>query len=209
MSTSELQTGDTSTDATMSQIADARRENIRSSFGLKHKLKRFVWQFVWSIAFRPSLRSMHGWRLMLLRLFGAKIGRGSHVYSRVRVWAPWNLTMGELSCLADDVDCYCVAPITIGSRVTISQYTYLCAATHDHTDAYLPLVPMPINIEDHGWICADVFVGPGVTIGQGAVVGARSTVVHDLPAWKVCVGNPAKPIKERIVKQREALEDTH
>jgi len=108
--------------------------------------------------------------------------------------------MGELSCLADDVDCYCVAPITLGSRTTISQYSYLCAATHDHTDSYLPLVPMPIDLHDDVWICADVFVGPGVTIAQGTVVGARSTVIRDLPSGKVCVGNPAKPIKDRVIK---------
>lgn len=138
---------------------------------------------------------------MLLRLFGAKLAAGVHVYPRARVWAPWNLRMDEHACLSDDVDCYCVAPVHVGRFATVSQHSQLCAATHDHEDPGFALQPAPIVIGESVWVCADVFVGPGVTIGEGSVVGARSSVFTDLPAWKVCVGSPARPIKDRIIRR--------
>ncbi len=185
-----------------------QRGNIPSSFPLWHRLMRFVWGLVWLTLFRPSPRPMHGWRRGLLKLFGAQIGYGSRVYPKARVWAPWNLVMGEYSCLSDDVDCYCVAKIHIGSRVTVSQYSYLCGATHDHKDPLMRLVAMPIVIHDWVWVCADVFVGPGVILGEGAVVGARSSVYKDVPSWKVCVGNPAAAVKDRQLRDRAELVDT-
>lgn len=94
------------------------------------------------------------------------------------------------SCLSDDVDCYCVAPITIGAYATVSQYSYLCSATHDYRNPTMPLVVAPIVIGPEAWVAADVFVGPGVAIGEGAVVGARSTVTQDVGAWTVVAGSP-------------------
>lgn len=108
--------------------------------------------------------------------------------------------MGERATIADDVDVYAVDRITIGARAVVSQYGYLCGATHDFELAHRPLTPMPIAIGADAWLAADVFVGPGVSIGEGTVVGARSSVFEDLPAWKVCVGSPAKPIRDRVVR---------
>jgi putative colanic acid biosynthesis acetyltransferase WcaF len=144
---------------------------------------------------------MHGWRTLLLRLLGAKIHSRARVYSRARVWAPWNLEMGEGACIGDDVDVYCVARITVGAWATVSQYSYLCAATHDHEDPDHPLVAAPIEIGTRAWLAADVFVGPGVRIGEGTVVGARSAVFRDLPAWVIAVGTPAKPVGERRLRR--------
>jgi len=107
--------------------------------------------------------------------------------------------MGDHSCLSHYVDCYCVDRVRIGAHATVSQYSYLCTATHDESDPHMRLLTAPITIEDQAWVCADVFVGPGVTIGQGAVVGARSSVFRDLPAWKVCYGTPAHDVRDRIV----------
>jgi putative colanic acid biosynthesis acetyltransferase WcaF len=152
------------------------------------------------LLFRPSPRNLHRWRNWLMRLFGAKIHPTSRVYPRVRCWAPWNLVMGEYSCIADDVDVYCVKPVTIGPFTTVSQYSYLCGATHDHEDNRHPLVPMPITIGRRCWIAADVFVAPGVTIGDGTVVGARSSVFRDLPEWVVAHGTPARPVRERHIR---------
>ena len=105
-------------------------------------------------------------------LFGAAIGRHARVMPSARVWAPWNLSLGEDACLGHDVDCYCVAPVSVGAHATVSQYTFLCTATHDPADAHMRLQAAPIVVEDQAWICADVFVGPGVTIGENAVVTA-------------------------------------
>lgn len=145
------------------------------------------------LLYRTSPTPLHGWRRMLLRLFGARIEAHAHPYPRARIWAPWNLHMGAHSCLADDVDCYCVAPIKLGSHATVSQYSYLCSASHDYRDPAMPLVTAPIIIADEAWVAADVFVGPGVHIGEGAVVGARSTVIGDIPAWTFAAGTPAQP----------------
>jgi putative colanic acid biosynthesis acetyltransferase WcaF len=109
------------------------------------------------------------------------------------------------SCLADNVDCYCVAPIRVGAHATVSQYSYLCSASHDYRGIDMPLVVAPIVIEDEAWVAADVFVGPGVRIGEGAVVGARSTVMHDIDAWSVVAGSPALKRGSRdAFKRRES-----
>lgn len=167
----------------------------RSIHSPRHKLGRLVWGLVQGTVFRWSPRPAHVWRAMLLKLFGARITWKSRVYPRAKVWAPWNLVMGDYATLADDVDCYCVDTITVGERATVSQYSYLCGATHDFELERRPLVPKPITIGKRAWVAADAFVAPGVTIGEGCVVGARSSVFKDMPAWHVCVGNPAKPLR--------------
>jgi putative colanic acid biosynthesis acetyltransferase WcaF len=129
---------------------------------------------------------------MLLRLFGATIGRDAHPSPSCRIWAPWNLTLGESSSIGEFVDVYSVAPIVIGRNCTISQYSFLCTASHDYLDPLMPLTTAPIRIEDGAWVAADVFIGPGVTVGEGAVVGARSSAYKDVPAWTVFAGNPAR-----------------
>lgn len=105
--------------------------------------------------------------------------------------------MEEHSCLSHQVDCYCVDEIYLGPRVTVSQYSYLCTASHDYTLRSMPLVTAPIRIEADAWVTADVFVGPGVTIGEGAVIGARSTVLRDVEPWAVVAGNPPRVVGQR------------
>jgi len=120
-----------------------------------------------------------------------------HVYPSARIWAPWNLEIGDESGVADGVTLYSQGRITLGKRVVVSQGSYLCAGTHDFEQPGFPLITAPIVIHDHVWIAAQAFVHPGVTIGEGCVVGARSVVTKDLPAWMVCSGFPAKPLRER------------
>ncbi len=175
--------------------------NYHNVHSVGNRIARGIWMIVWTLLFRPTPKVFHGWRKLLLRLFGAKIGRGVNVYPSVKVWAPWNLRMADYSCMASDVDCYNVAPITIGEHTTVSQYSFLCAASHDFEQSDMPLVTAPIVIADQVWICADVFVGPSVTVGQGAVVGARSTVMKDVKPWTVVAGNPARVVKQRVVRE--------
>jgi putative colanic acid biosynthesis acetyltransferase WcaF len=156
-----------------------------------NRLARVVWGLVRNTAYRFTPTFLHGWRRLILRGFGARVAAGAHPYPRAKIWAPWNLTMEAHSCLANDVDCYNVAPITLGRHATVSQYSYLCSASHDYRDPAMPLIVAPIVIEAYAWVAADVFVGPGVKIAQGAVVGARSTVIHDVAPWTVVAGSPA------------------
>ena len=164
---------------------------------LGNRAARAAWGVVWRVLFRPSPRPLHAWRCWLLRCFGAKIGRGAVVHASVRIWAPWNLAIGNYSCLGPDVDCYCVDRIVLGDRVTVSQYSFLCTASHDFDDPRMPLVTAPISIGDDAWVCADVFLAPGVVVEEGAVVGARASAFRDVPAWTVVVGNPARPLRQR------------
>ncbi len=169
--------------------------------GRKHQLIRLMWSITWAVFASWLPRSIgSGWKRMLLRMFGAKMGRNSQVYSSVKVYYPANLVMGDNTCLASDVDCYNVAPIILEDNVTVSQGAYLCTASHDISDVKNPLITAPIILKDQSWIGARAFVGMGVTIGQGAVVGATASVYKDVEAWTVVGGNPAKFLKNRFVK---------
>ena len=130
----------------------------------------------------------------MLRIFGAKLGKAVHPYPSARIWAPWNLEMDDRSCLSEYVDCYCVDKIKLGKDVVVSQYSFLCTASHDYNDPSFPLTTAPISIDDRAWVAADVFIGPGVTVGEGAVIGARSTVFNDIDRNTVIAGSPPKLI---------------
>jgi len=182
-------------------VNDFKSLRYKNQFTATHKIMRLLWEAVWLIAFRTTPRwAFHGWRRFLLKLFGARIGPGCRIAPSCRVWAPWNLTMGELSALGDGVDCYSMDKITIGSKVAISQRSFLCTGTHDFSLLTRPLVTQPIVIEDHVWISAETLVHPGVIVREGAVVGARSVVFREVPAWTVCAGNPCKKLKDRELK---------
>lgn len=169
--------------------------------GRKHQLIRMLWAITWGLLARPLPRSIGcGWKRFLLRLFGAKLDKTAVVYSSAHIYYPANLIMEENSCIASNVDCYNVAPVCIRANSTVSQGASLCTASHDITNPLNPLVTAPIVIEDQAWVAADAFIGMGVTIGQGSVVGARGCVFKDVEPWTVVGGNPAKFIKKRIIK---------
>jgi len=139
------------------------------------------------------------WRLFLLRMFGAQIGSGCKIHSSVRVWAPWNLKVGQRTAIGPYVECYNPGKIIIGNKVTISQRAHLCSASHDYTKKENPLITRQIIIQDHSWVAADAFVAMDVTIGEWAVVGARAVVIKDVKPHAIVVGNPAIMIKERVM----------
>ena len=134
-----------------------------------------------------------------MKVFGARIASGVHVYPSVKIWAPWNLQMDEDSCLSHYVDCYNVAKVTLQRNSIVSQYCFLCTATHDYTKRDFPLLTAPISIGANAWITADVFIAPGVNIGEGAVINARSCVLSNIEPWVVAKGNPAAAYKVRVV----------
>jgi putative colanic acid biosynthesis acetyltransferase WcaF len=152
------------------------------------------------VLFRPTPKVLHGWRRLVLRIFGARLGAGCVIHPTVKIWAPWNLVMGPTSCLGPYVDCYNVARIELGEYALVSQYAHLCGATHDYTKLSMPLVPRPIRIGARAWVAAAAFVGPGTTVEEGAIVGAHACVVRDVPAWTVVAGNPARVIKRRVLE---------
>jgi putative colanic acid biosynthesis acetyltransferase WcaF len=172
------------------------------SFSLYNRLYRFLWSIVSSTLFRYSPRPFHKWRSFLLKCFGAKIGNGVHIYPRVIIWAPWNLEIEDQCGIGDGAILYSQDKIKIGYRAVVSQGAYLCTGTHDYKSFGLPLITRPINIGNFAWVAAEAFIHPGVTLGDGCVVGARSVVLKDMPAWSVCTGNPCQ-----FVKHYKKIED--
>jgi putative colanic acid biosynthesis acetyltransferase WcaF len=165
------------------------------------QMRRILWMAgAW--VFRLSPRPCFGFRCWWLRLFGAAIGREVHVYPSAVIYYPWNLQIGDWSAIGEWALIYNLGRVTIGERATLSQRVHVCAGTHDYRDASMPLLKPPVFIENSTWICADAFVGPGVTVYEGAVVGARSVVVKDVPAWSVVAGNPARVIKARAMSDK-------
>lgn len=159
-----------------------------------------VGRVLWAIAgplFRFSPRIFWGWRRMLMRAFGAKIGSNVHIYPSVRVTIPWNIVIGDEAAVGDHAILYALGPIRIGERATVSQYAHLCAGTHDWRDPAMPLIKAPLVIGDAAWVCANAFVGPGVEIGENAIVGAGAVTMKTVEADMIVVGNPAQVIGKR------------
>ena len=171
-----------------------------SPYTTGNRIRRMVWTICWNVLARPFPKSTFmAWKRLLLRLFGAEIADTAFVYASASVFMPWNLVMKEHSCLASGVDCYNAATVTIGANATVSQRSYLCTASHDITSPAHPQTQRPITVGDRAWVAAEAFIGPGVTVGEGAVVGARAAVFKDVEAWTVVGGNPAKFLKKRVI----------
>lgn len=173
----------------------------KSSFSISGKVLRVVWNISYWVIFRPFvLETFRPWRIFVLRSFGAKIGEQSNVRASAKIWAPWNLEIGKYCSIGPKVDCYNQGKIIIGDHTIISQKSYLCASTHDHELIDFPLICKPISIANHVWIAADAFIGPGVTVREGAVVGARASVFRDVLPWTIVGGNPANYLKNRVLR---------
>jgi len=169
----------------------------------KYSRSEMIWRILWSFGqwlFRLSPRPCFGWRRLVLRCFGASVGKHVNTYPSTRIYFPWNLTVGDWSAIGEEALIYNLGPVKIGSRATISHRAHLCAGTHDYARPELPLLKPPIEIGDQAWVCADAFVGPGVVVGEGAVVGARAVVMKNVEPWSVVIGNPARFIKKRSLK---------
>lgn len=164
---------------------------------LSNRIRRAAWSVCYAMLYRPTPNIAHNFRVMILRLFGASVHSTAHPYPKCRIWAPWNLTMAAHSCLANNVDCYNVSPVTLEEYAIVSQYSYLCSASHDCNDAAFPLFSKPITIKRQAWVAARAYVGPGVTLGEGAVAGANSCVYKNVDPWTVVGGNPARTIGRR------------
>lgn len=185
----------------MNEILDA------GSVTLSNKFARAIWYIVWILLFRPfGTKLFLPWRLLLLKIFGADVKWDSGVYSSTKIWAPWNLTLGHNAWLGPNVVCYNQAAVILHDNVTVSQYSYICTAGHDIgrvNNSADGLLISPITFYANSWIGTRAFISMGVTIGEGAVVGATSSVYKDVEPWTVVGGNPAKFIKRRVLKDAD------
>jgi len=180
-------------------------QNNTSPFPRHETVLRLVWNVVQATLFRWSPRPFHWFRALLLRCFGADISSPTQVaiFPTARISFPWKLTLAPHSVIGPNVRIYNLTTITLQRGATVSQNCHLCAGTHDYNRWSMPLVTRPIVIGENAWLAADVFVGPGVTVGELCVVGARSVVMKDLPPRMVCAGQPCRPIKAREVPKAE------
>ena len=178
----------------------------RNEFSYWQKCARVIWGCAYMLLFRPTFARIYPfqlWRNLLLRLFGARTWHQAQYFPSAKIWAPWNLRTGRSIAIDENVDLYNVAPITMGHMVSISRRAFLCTASHDISDVGRPLRTAPIKIGNGVWIGAEAYIGPGVTIGDGAVLAARAVVVKDVPPWTVVGGNPSKFIKARTADKAE------
>lgn len=170
---------------------------LRPAFSLKDRLRRQVWNICWLLLYRISPRPFHGWRVLLLRLFGATMGADCHFYPGSKVYSPWNLFCADQVAVGDGVEIYNPAPLRMGSHAIVSQGAYVCGATHDFDDPAFPLLTYAMEIGAYAWICARACVAPGVNVGEGAVLGLASVATRNLEPWTIYAGSPAIRIKER------------
>lgn len=184
-------------DAGLLDASHSRPRDGGASFSFRMRLARLLFAIVWLLLARWTPPFMRGWRRLLLNAFGARLAPGAIVYGSVTIWYPPFLVMDRLATLGPRVRCYNQAPITLGAFAVVSQDASLCAGTHDYNDPDFQLVTRPITIGANSWVAAEAFVGPGVTIGEGAVLGARGVATKDLEPNMIYAGNPARPIKPR------------
>ena len=159
-----------------------------------------LWWLVQAIAFPLSLHNLNNFRCFLLRLFGAKIGKGVVIRPTARFTYPWKVEIGDYSWVGDDVVFYSVDRIIVGSHCVVSQKSYLCTGSHDIQDKSFALITAPITIGNGVWVATDCFIAAGINIGSNSVIGARSSVMKSIPARKVAWGSPCIAHYSRTIK---------
>lgn len=171
-----------------------------ASFSLGNRLTRVLWMAAWLVLCRFTPPPLHAWRRLVLRVFGARIASGARVHASVSVWLPANLELGENTLIGPGVRLYNQGRIVIGARTVVSQRAHICASTHDLRDPLFQLVLRPVTIGEQCWVAAEAFVGPGITMHDGAVLGARGALFEDAAAGEVYAGNPATFVKDRQLR---------
>lgn len=171
-----------------------------ATFTLGNRIYRAVFTLVWLVLAAWTPPPLYAWRRVLLTLFGARLHPSAKVYGSVRIWSPRNLEMAANAVIGPRAIVYSMAPITLAPFSIVSQGAHLCAGSHDVEDPHFQLIRRPIHIGERAWVAADAFVGPGVTVGEGAVLGARGCAMTDLSPWTIYRGNPATPFRERRIR---------
>ena len=177
--------------------AQSRAIEGGASFSLRNRVTRLIWGIAWLLLARFTPPPLHRWRRLVLLAFGAKIGRGARVHASVAIWLPRNLELGERVLIGPGVRLYNQGTITVGALSVISQRAHLCASSHRVDDPDFQLECRPIAVGERCWVAAEAFVGPGVTMGDGAVLAARGALFDDAAADAIYRGNPAALVRQR------------
>lgn len=177
---------------------DLENFEVTEGFRGKSKIVVQIWWIVQGTLFALSPQFFYGWRRFLLRLFGAKIGRGVLIRPSTKITYPWKISIGDFSWIGEETVLYSLGEIVIGNNVAVAHGVYFNTGLHDYTQKKFTILSKNIYVEDECWITNDVYIAPGVKIGKGCVIGARSSVLKDMKEGWVCYGTPAIPIKRRI-----------
>jgi len=170
------------------------------SFSLFNRVYRAAFSIAWALFAAWTPPPLHRWRAWLLRRFGARISPTARIYRSVRIWSPANLHVSDHAVIGPGANIYSMGKISIGAYAIVSQGAHLCAGTHDVSDPNFQLKARPITIGERAWIAAEAFVGPGVSVGPGCVLGARGCAMRDLEDWMIYSGNPAIPLRPRTLR---------
>lgn len=175
---------------------DLGRRHI-SPFSLQEKIARVLWAVAESTLFRTTWPTWYRYRAWLLRRFGAAVHPTARIRRTCSFVCPWNLTVGPNTATGEKVWFYCLGPVSVGARVTLSHFAQLCAGGHNTETVGMELTRPPIVIGDDAWIATSAFVGPGVHVGDGAILGARGCAFKQLNPWTIYGGNPATVLRTR------------
>ena len=187
-------------DPSRTVLVDHARNQAARKYARGEQVRRVLWGLGrWLIVLSP--RPFFGWRRMVLRLFGARIGAHVNVYPTAHLYMPWNVEIGDWSALGEDVLVYGPGKVRIGKSVTLSYRSHICAGTHDLNDPTLPLLKPPVTIEEAVFVGTEAFIGPGVTVGRGAIVSARAVVGKNVKPLDIVAGNPARTIGQRQLRE--------
>ena len=181
------------------RLVRQQRPSVSTPWTLRQRIAALLWRAVWTFACAWTPKPANPWRLLVLRVFGARVEGRPFVHQRARIAMPWNVTLHDRACVGDRANLYSQDQITLRAGALVAQEAYLCCGTHDLADPEWPLLTAPIDIGERAFVGARVFIMPGTTIGAGAVVGAMSVVTHDVPPHATVAGNPARPVAGRGV----------
>lgn len=182
------------------QIQNLSLYKTPKNFRGRSKVTVQLWWLTYALLFRTSPQVFYGWRRFLLRCFGATIGKNVLIRPSAQITYPWKVSIGDNSWIGDEVVLYSLGEIHIGKNAVVSQRSYICTGTHNYSKVDFEIYAKKITIHDQSWLATDVFVAPGITINEGTVVGARSTVIEDLEGYSVYVGSPTRFIKKRKIE---------
>lgn len=160
---------------------------------------RLVWYFINHLIFNHGLLPLNGIKVILLRLFGAKIGKGVVIKPCVNIKYPWRLSIGDYSWIGERVWIDNLAQVSIGAHCCLSQESLLICGNHNYKKQGFDLITGEIHLEDGVWIGTRAVVCPGVRAGSHAVLSAGSVASSDLQPMVIYRGNPAVPVKSREI----------
>ena len=182
----------------MQEYQNLKTFKVPKDFHGKSLIYVQLWRTINTFLFKPSPDFIPSFRNHILRLFGAKIGKGVKIKSSTKIHYPWKLKIGDYSWVGYNCDIYNLCELEIGSHVSIAHNVTICGSSHDiHKKSFDIIKLGKIEIQDEVWIANNVFIGPEVIIKKGAVIGANSSTFKNLDEGTIYVGNPAKPIKKR------------